>query len=358
MKRITGINFLRFIAAIGIIVFHFGCHNPIAESLILVSPLANISRGDLWVTIFLLISGICLARKYGNLESFDLKTFYINRWKSIFPIFFLIYICAFAYTAIRVGLFWWNPAADKWSLVLTFLGIDGYLLCLFHIPCYSLVGDWFLGAIILLYAIFPLLLILAKKIPIISLIVFSLLAWWLPYVDSAFCVPQHICFVTLSFFIGMCLERIEHILDNKTVVIGAWILLLCILFIPMPWMTALLYPAIIYRVVIFFIALKSLGAWIEHFNVFSKVIAKLAALSYPMFLLQHIVIVEILRIIPAPQSTWMAALLLLLDIVLTIALAWIFSFILPIIQTQIQKLIGYLKKIHITFEHNNELIQH
>ena len=116
MKRITGINFLRFIAAIGIIIFHFGCHNPIAESFMLVSPLANISRGDLWVITLLMISGMCLARKYNDIESFDIKAFFINRWKSIFPLFFLIYICVFAYTAIRTDTFWWNSTASNWSI--------------------------------------------------------------------------------------------------------------------------------------------------------------------------------------------------------------------------------------------------
>lgn len=344
MKRITGINFLRFIAAIGIIVFHFGCHNSIAESLILVSPLANISRGDLWVTIFLLISGMCLARKYNDIGSFDLKTFFVNRWKSIFPLFFLIYICTFAYTALQAGVFWWHPAADKWSLLLTFLGIDGYVQCLAHISTYFLVGEWFLGAIIILYALFPFLLVLVRKIPVISLVFFTLLAFWLPYINSASCVPQHICFFTLSFFIGMCLERVEHLLDNKIIVIGSWIGVLCILFIPMPWMERLLYPGIIYRVVFFFIALKSLGAWIEHFNVSGKVIAKLAALSYPMFLLQHVVIVNVLNSIGEPQNQWIALLLLLLDIVLTIIMAWGYSFMLSLIQSQTKKLISFCSR--------------
>lgn len=346
MKRITGINFLRFIAALGIIVFHFGCHNPIASFLRPVSPITNIYQGDLWVTLFLMISGMCLARKYGELESFDLKAFFINRWKSIFPLFFLIYICVFAYTAIRTDTFWWNSTASKWSILLSFLGIDGYVQCLFNIPTYFLVGEWFLGAIIILYILFPFFLVLVKKIPIISLLFFTLLASWLPYKGNPSVVYLHVCMISLSFFIGMCLERIEHLLNNKFVVIVSWINVLTILFIPMPWMAKMLYPGVIYRIVFFFVALKSLGAWIEHFNISNKVISKLATLSYPMFLLQHVVIFNVLGFIGEPQTMWMAALLLLLDIVLTIALAWGFTLLLSAIQTQIQKRISSCKSIN------------
>ena len=167
-QRLPGIIFTRVLATIGIIFFHFFYHSNCSTKLLFETESSYF--GNLWVTCFFAISGAVLYYNYPN--NFSLKTFYFKTWKSIFPIFYLSWLFWFIEIAISHKTLFW--AGNPLKLILSFFGIDGYFY--YIIPNYHLVGEWFLGAIIFLYILYPLLCRCINKniliIPIIVLFVY------------------------------------------------------------------------------------------------------------------------------------------------------------------------------------------
>ncbi len=103
------------------------------------------------------------------IKDFNLKLFYIKRIRSIYPMYYSAYIIIFI---AKIILYGFSFSAPIWTLILTFLGIDGWSAEL--IPNYALVGDWFIGCIIIIYIFFPLLRYLIKHANI-TIIMYSIL---------------------------------------------------------------------------------------------------------------------------------------------------------------------------------------
>ena len=167
-KRIFLFDFVRAIATIFIVFTHYNAlfvyntYRPdIAVGRIFVG---NVYIGTLGVTLFLIISGALLYKSYGTRERFNLKSFYSKRFLTVYPCFWVAYALIFCLTFYETrGAF---PAVPAWRIIFSILGVDGYLAN-FGVPTIYIVGEWFLGFILLVYAIFPLILYLVKKIPLI-----------------------------------------------------------------------------------------------------------------------------------------------------------------------------------------------
>ena len=148
-SRIPAIAFIRAICAIGIIAFHVSCYTA-PEAVKLLHTYANGNWGSIFVGIFFLISGGVLYLNYPSAA--NLKSFYYKRWKAIFPMFYVTWLYYYLNAVIAAGTPFYN--GSPWTLLLTAVGLDGYLA--YRIPGYYIVGEWFLGAIVLLYCLYPL----------------------------------------------------------------------------------------------------------------------------------------------------------------------------------------------------------
>lgn len=154
-SKISGIIFARALCSIGILIFHYFCHaNGNFKLLFLTS---NATWGFMFSTSFFCISGTVLYYNYPKIISF--KKFYYKRWKSIFPPYYICFLYFFLKNAfINQKLYY----KGHWAkLLFTLLGLDGYLS--YRIETYYIVGEWFLGAIIIIYVLYPLLLWLMRK---------------------------------------------------------------------------------------------------------------------------------------------------------------------------------------------------
>ncbi len=140
-------------ATILIVITHF--NNPFFSQggYILANRPFGVYIGDLGVSLFLIISGTVLALNYRR--PFDLKTFYWKRFKGIYPMFWTAWILGTLYFFIDSKGHPLNAAPVK-SLIWTVLGIDG-LVANFNVTTAYLLGEWFLGFIIIFYLVFPLL---------------------------------------------------------------------------------------------------------------------------------------------------------------------------------------------------------
>ena len=115
----------------------------------------------MFVTSFFCISGAVLYYNYPKIIS--LKSFYYKRWKSILLPYYICFLYFFSRNVFRFHKFFYQ--GDWPKIFLSMIGLDGYLA--YKIKTYYLVGEWFLGAIIIIYAIYPILLFITNKSNII-----------------------------------------------------------------------------------------------------------------------------------------------------------------------------------------------
>lgn len=154
-QRRAGYDCARAVCAVTVALFHYGttCEamglHGFSDRLI---AYAGGTWGELASLVFLMLSGAALTCGYPA-GSFSLAGFYKKRWLSLYPLYYLAYVLA------AVWLLFYFPgyfnAATPASLLLSALGMDGY----FSYRCAGsyILGEWFLGAIVLLYLLYPLL---------------------------------------------------------------------------------------------------------------------------------------------------------------------------------------------------------
>ncbi|MBP5306898.1 MAG: acyltransferase [Paludibacteraceae bacterium] len=139
--KIEGLDFVRSFCAIGIVIYHFYCHSSFNEGFMVQN--ASSRWGDLFVYVFFIVSGLCI---YKSNPEVLLTKFYYKRWRSIFPSFYVAYLgCLLLRLAVMPDN---GPTPPLWTATLTAVGLDGYFL--YCIPNFYLLGEWFLGAIILI----------------------------------------------------------------------------------------------------------------------------------------------------------------------------------------------------------------
>jgi peptidoglycan/LPS O-acetylase OafA/YrhL len=153
MQRATKVYYLDFIRALSIcsiITYHFSFH---ALALQVVDK-AILSWGYPFfgvfgVSLFIILSGSSLM--LSTWTNFDLKTYLKKRVLALFPLFWITYITVFLtrFVIFREPL----VKAHPFTFILTIIGFDGFLL--YKIPNFYLLGEWFLGLIIVMYIFFP-----------------------------------------------------------------------------------------------------------------------------------------------------------------------------------------------------------
>lgn len=162
-------DFVRTIAVIAVLGCHFTRELEYAgvgfTSKILPDYIFNVYMGSFGVGLFFVVSGASLMYVYS--EKLEIISFYKKRFSAIYPMFWIAYILAFLYEFFRNrGLSLDYPRS---RFLLTALGMDGYLS--FYTETYYLLGEWFLGCLILLYLLFPLLRWGVKRHPVATAVI-------------------------------------------------------------------------------------------------------------------------------------------------------------------------------------------
>jgi len=287
-QKISSIIFVRAICSLGIVIFHYFCYAKGNYRFLLET--ANSTTGLMLVTSFFSISGTVLYYNYNKIDSF--KQFYYKRWKSILPSY---YICNFYfYTSISLvtkRLIYKGPFN---RLLFNLIGLDGYLQC-YGIRCFNLVGEWFLGAIILIYILYPLLsLIMNINIFIINYIIF--INYYLMYKTNIYdnIVKERNIFTCInSFYFGMiALKYKKFFFESKIVFIFSVILLLFLCLFKLNTSFVLIRQIQGFS---FYIVLAQIGSFIIS-KKYSKFFYTISNLSYSIFLYQHRIIRDILGI--------------------------------------------------------------
>ena len=335
-NRLYSFDFMRALCAIGIIVFHFSCELDKTVDTKVLYFYANGSWGNTIVNVFFLISGAMLY--YNNSEIKSLKTFYYKRIKSIFPMFYIAFILFYLLSAVKSKnvFFGGNPI----KLLLSVVGLDGFFC--YRMVNYYQVGEWFLGAIIILYALYPLILKIFKK-SVLLITAICVVLYCTVYIPNIWVIQQgaNLFSCLISFEIGMVLMKYKDKWYKKLPVFIISLFLAAIMIVfRFEYIPENLYNHLL--ALSLFVVMAYIGEYLMGNEIVNKIFVWLSSISFAIFLLQHRVICKMLQFyMPSDNNMLFYFLWLLLVVFVTIVL----SYILTIIIKRLLK-----TKLYIKFE--------
>jgi len=283
--KLYSIEFIRAVCAIGIICFHYACGAAFESPFCL--EYANGSWGDIFVIIFFVMSGGVLF--YNNKEIGSLSKFYYKRFKAIFPSFYVAYLYFFLKNVIQTKKFFYNSSANPFTLLLSVIGMDGYLN--YIAPNYYILGEWFLGAIIILYILYPLLLKglknKPKKTTILVICAYLTIVFYNVFEMNPF---RSIFTCLFAFYMGMLLFKYKELFHNKIILIFSIGVVAILSWYTIPFRYGMLLEEV-YGIAMFMV-LYNVGILITKNFFVQKIVCLLGGVSYQIFLLQHIIIAK------------------------------------------------------------------
>ncbi len=294
-ERIFYLDFIRAFATVVIVLTHYNAlflynvNHP--EKAVISLYISNIYIGAFGVSLFLIISGAALMYVYSRTDKFDWKKYFSKRFKTIYPMFWIAYILVFCINTYYSGGHNMNPyGVPKWRIILSILGIDGYASC-FGISGFYIVGEWFLGFILIFYLLFPFLLAAIKKFPVVT------------------------CGVVLAMYAASLILLKDKEWYNLILTVRLPEIVFGMMFIKyvkkVPWYAALISLAVLVANQIFkpsfidgniqvtyvgicsFIILVYLGELLKNVTAAQKISALICKYSYACFIIHHWVIYKV-----------------------------------------------------------------
>lgn len=198
-EKIFYLDFIRVISMFIIVTYHFFVHFS-DYNIEGVKILSNGKWGMIGVTLFFIISGASLMYNYG--EKINIKEYAKKRFLGIYPMFWIAYILVFVYIfyGSKTVLFGDLP---KYKLLISLFAMDGYLSP--YTQTFYLIGEWFLGCIVLIYILFPLLRILFNKHDKILFVIFTIINFTMIifFKNGVMPINKNIVICTYSFIIWL-----------------------------------------------------------------------------------------------------------------------------------------------------------
>lgn len=306
-KRIFSLDLIRVVAMWMIIIYHF-------QSLLiswniqivdmpqkrLVFYVYGIDMGILGVSLFFIVSGFSLMYVYEN--KLELKSYLCKRFVAIYPLFWLSYLTCLTLIFILYKGQVYHPNAPKWKWLLTFFGIDGY----FHYKGidFYLIGEWFLGAIIFLYALFPLFRKMIKSkywkvYTVLLTILYIGIVIWYPFKTS---MVATVLVRYIDFYFGMLLIKYYKKIDWKTGII-ALIIFLLFTHVPILNTTKCSYLIIGWTAFLVLFVLGNIIDKIVGFKIIKGIFSLFSKYSFTIFLFHHRAQIDFFRTIGISQYT-------------------------------------------------------
>ena len=285
-ERLAYLDIIRTIAVISVLVCHYTRaleSNGIAyTNKILPDFPFSLYLGSYGVSLFFIISGASLMYVYS--EKCEIGAFFKKRFWAIYPMFWLAYVIAFLYNFwVNKGMFYAYP---KSRFLLTFLGMDGYLG--WYGENYYLLGEWFLGCLIFLYLLFPLLRKGVKDYPKITAAVafFVYVTGSVVLRDTKMPIECWFMLRVPEMLFGMYFIQYQKKVSIPAFAVSGGILLLAAIvnlrMIPVIYLTPVIGIAS-------FLVFVFLSKYME-FDLVKKVCGIVSKYSYAVFLCHHFII--------------------------------------------------------------------
>ena len=152
-KYLPGLDVIRLTAMLPVVCYHFTIESARAgyavPGWLIGRPMADVV--ELALVLFFLLSGASLCWQWRG--RFAWRPYLAGRAAGVYPMYWLGWGTLFLYGEILHGN---NAEIPRWRAIFSLLGLDGYLLPV--TATFYKIGEWFLGVILLLYLVFPLLL--------------------------------------------------------------------------------------------------------------------------------------------------------------------------------------------------------
>ncbi len=296
-KRIFYLDLIRAIATITIVLTHYNAlfiyNVPNTYGIVGSTHIFKTYIGDFGVSLFLILSGASLMVSVK--DNFSIKEYYKKRFKKIFPIFWFVWILLFLYGIVVNGSSVNSlMSVSRFNIIYTLLGIDGYV-SVFGLPTFYIIGEWFLGFIIIFYLIFPLLYKCMNKFPklfaISTIFVYFVSVYLLRnYMYSNILICTRILELVFGMYFGKYIKNVE-----KKYVILCIILLILNQFINYNINVNIRVSLVGISA---FVIFAYLGKILEKCGIINRLCIFISKKSFLCFLLHHWVIYKILNVVP------------------------------------------------------------
>ena len=324
-KRLPGFDLLRFLAFILVVVHHV---QPGFDKFSTAAFPGLRGCGRLGVSLFIVLSGASLALK--SFSGDGVVRFYRKRLAQILPAYWVSYFV----TAIILFVFMdrISMRGDVAKILQTLFGMDGFLMTQYK--NYYLVGEWFVGFIMIMYIASPLIYKCILCRPLTTLFVCLMISaasfrcspWlssFLPVWNKAahFNVTSRV----FEFAFGMyfCIRLRRNLsLHCATAALGAIYLLVMAWVLHKPFLEISIY-GICAQVSMFAIISLPLGFLPERENRWNGIVRWLATSSFLAFLYHHRIIYVLEARLPVGNDTSRFVYFCLTTIFLSYTLAYL-----------------------------------
>lgn len=302
-KRYSFMDVIRLVAMLGIVYYHMVAELYLTgiRQLESVTPLvrnSNMHIAKICVGLFFMISGAGLVSSTLDADHLDLKKYYFKRFTKILIPFYLVYLLWLVVFMLLTGSGFadvYTNDAQPWTIIFTLLGMDAYINS-FSFPTFSLgIGEWFLGALVLMYLVFPFLRWALKKNKWITLsgmsvyyIIILATYKFMPFAETN---PGYVNFTVkiMEFFLGMFLITVIDKIPRW--VYFAFSVPIIVFFALFPTTVSINENLVVLIINLAFFALfAGLEGVFKKIPRVIKIISFLAGYSYVFFLIHHVVI--------------------------------------------------------------------
>ena len=216
-ERVLYLDLIRIICFLMVTAFHFSVAARalgINADVEVYQGIVHIVWGPIAVSCFFMVSGASLIYRYE--ETFSLKEFYKKRFLGLYPLFWLAYLFAFLDFFYRMKSM---PGGPKINFLLSIIAMDGYFSE--WIPTFYMLGEWFLGAIVMLYILFPVYRLVMCKckyiLPVVFLALYEVLLYHNPF---PMMIEKNLIVCSMYFVLGMLLEMLRRSPKQRAIRIG------------------------------------------------------------------------------------------------------------------------------------------
>lgn len=283
MSRKTEYDILRTISTALVVCYHF----IISSKAWMIWPkYTSIGMGQLGVCLFFALSGTTLCLSNPINKGVSAKRFYRRRISSIFPMYYIAWLFFAMFFLMKNRTV--NEGIPVRNILFTILGMDGYLL--YRYPSFYYMGEWFMGCIILLYLIFPLLHTAIRKKPIISAIAIIIVYAVTNKYYALEMVKDHFFLMNLPIFcFGMYWAGYIH--NFKSAIRNVFCSICCVFFaLALFYGQKLHIPNNLFLIgTTGYIALFYLSQVLSKCNVCVRLCKIVSKYSFPIFLVHHVV---------------------------------------------------------------------
>lgn len=291
-KRVLYLDLIRIVCFLMVTSFHFaiGVRNfGISANVNFYQEIIHIGWGAIATSCFFMVSGAALIYRYR--ETFSLKEFYKKRFFGLYPLFWLAYLFMFLEFFYHYKSM---PEVPKINFLLSVIGMDGYFND--WVSTFYMIGEWFLGALIMLYLLFPIFRITMCKckyiLPAVLFVASIVLIYYNPFPID---IDKNPIVCSMYFVLGMLIEMLREsqrraVRVCRKIAAAAGILLFVVMYTTNS--LGYHYPFNLYLVrfilpVALYMILMEAAEWVKSERT-KNLIATIGKHSYAYFLIHHV----------------------------------------------------------------------